>query len=361
MKKRMPLFLALLAAFPLFAQQWSGIRGEIAIPNLKGYVTLKCDFHIHTVFSDGSVWPTERINEAYHEGLDAIAITDHIEVLTHKADIPTAHNRPHEMSKVYARKKNVMLIKGNEITRSPEGHYNALFLTDANPLETPEFMDAVKAAKKQGAFILWNHPGIREGSWKPLQTQLLEEGLISGLEVVTWNSYFPNVHRWCLEKKLTMFGDTDVHGPLFFPPGQHRTMTLVFATESTPAALREALEQRRTAVYWGEYVIGEEKYLQELFENAVTWKATRTATEATVTLTNTSDLSFRLVKSDSDKRVYHFRDIMIAPKSTQTFTVHFLEEGVDSFTLGFVVDNFLVRPDEGMAFKKELKPRNAEK
>lgn len=48
------------------------MRNEIRIPDLKGYRTLKCDFHIHTVFSDGTVWPTVRVEEAYREGLDAI-------------------------------------------------------------------------------------------------------------------------------------------------------------------------------------------------------------------------------------------------------------------------------------------------
>ena len=31
--------------------------GKINFPDIPGYQTLKCDLHIHTVFSDGSVWP----------------------------------------------------------------------------------------------------------------------------------------------------------------------------------------------------------------------------------------------------------------------------------------------------------------
>ena len=51
---------------------------------LKVIKTLKCDFHIHTVFSDGKVWPDIRVAEAWQEGLDAIAITDHIEYRPNK-------------------------------------------------------------------------------------------------------------------------------------------------------------------------------------------------------------------------------------------------------------------------------------
>lgn len=31
------------------------VRKEINIPDILGYKTLKCDFHIHTIFSDGVV------------------------------------------------------------------------------------------------------------------------------------------------------------------------------------------------------------------------------------------------------------------------------------------------------------------
>ena len=54
-------------------------RNEIQVPDLDGYTTLKCDFHMHTVFSDGLVWPTVRVDEAYREGLDAISLTEHSE------------------------------------------------------------------------------------------------------------------------------------------------------------------------------------------------------------------------------------------------------------------------------------------
>lgn len=63
------------------------VRNEIRVPDPEGYRTLKCDFHIHTVFSDGLVWPTVRVDEAYREGLDAIALTEHLEYRPHRQDI----------------------------------------------------------------------------------------------------------------------------------------------------------------------------------------------------------------------------------------------------------------------------------
>ncbi len=74
MKKIIPLVLFIALNVSLSAQ-----KKIINIPDIPGYITLKCDFHMHTVFSDGIVWPTYRVNEAWEDGLDVIAISDHLE------------------------------------------------------------------------------------------------------------------------------------------------------------------------------------------------------------------------------------------------------------------------------------------
>ena len=48
-------------------------------PNIDGFITLKTDLHQHTVFSDGEVWPSIRVNEALRENLDVISLTEHLE------------------------------------------------------------------------------------------------------------------------------------------------------------------------------------------------------------------------------------------------------------------------------------------
>ena len=63
------------------------------------------------------------------EGLDAISIIDHIEYQPHKQDVPTNHNRPYEIAVRRAQEKNILLVKGAEITRdTPPGYFNAIFL-----------------------------------------------------------------------------------------------------------------------------------------------------------------------------------------------------------------------------------------
>ena len=54
-------------------------RTEIILPQVKGYTCYKGDFHVHTTYSDGKVNPAGRVMEAWLDGLDIVAITDHYE------------------------------------------------------------------------------------------------------------------------------------------------------------------------------------------------------------------------------------------------------------------------------------------
>ena len=92
-------------------------RTEVNLPDVPGFVTLKGDFHTHTVFSDGLVWPSVRTDEAWREGLDVIAITDHIEYQPHKKDVSTNHNRSYEIARDASKDLGVIVVKGSEITR----------------------------------------------------------------------------------------------------------------------------------------------------------------------------------------------------------------------------------------------------
>ena len=157
-------FLASLCAMTLLATLAVGqemrVRREVRIPDIPGYRTVKCDLHIHTVFSDGTVWPNVRSEEAWREGLDAIAITDHIEYQPHADDLPTSHDRAFEIARPHGDRLAVTVIRGSEVTRDmPPGHLNAVFLRSSVPLDTKEWRDALEEANEQGAFIFWNHPG----------------------------------------------------------------------------------------------------------------------------------------------------------------------------------------------------------
>ena len=81
------LILSLLASELIYAHGGVGISNDtsgrtIVFPDTEQYVTLVVDLHTHSVFSDGHVWPKIRVAEALRDGLDALAITEHLEYLS---------------------------------------------------------------------------------------------------------------------------------------------------------------------------------------------------------------------------------------------------------------------------------------
>jgi len=270
--------LTFLAVCTISFLSYSQSRKVIHIPDIPGFQVLKCDFHTHTVFSDGAVWPTVRVKEAWEEGLDAISITDHIEYRPHSKDIVSDHNRSYEIAEPLAKSLNLILIRGAEITRSmPPGHLNALFIKNANLLERDDVFDALKEARDQGAFILWNHPGWKAQQpdttlWWNDHSRLLQNDLLHGIEVFNSNEYYPEAIDWAKEKRLTVFSNTDIHPPtgmVYDVKNEHRPLTLVFAKSRTEGGIREALFNRRTIAYFNHTLVGNTRLLEPLFFSSI--------------------------------------------------------------------------------------------
>ncbi|MEN6333612.1 MAG: Sb-PDE family phosphodiesterase [Phycisphaerales bacterium] len=336
----------LLCATGLFAQ----VRQEIRIPDIMGYKTLKCDFHMHTVFSDGNVWPTVRVEEAWREGLDAIAITDHIEYQPHKRDVSTNHNRSYEIALPVAKERGILLIRGAEITRdTPPGHFNALFIEDANALDIKDLLECMAEADKQGAFIWWNHPDWKPEhiGWFDIHTTLYEKKYMRGIEVVNGDDYSPSVHQWALDKNLTFMGNTDIHAPSLIQQStaeKHRTMTLVFAQEKSPKGIKDALEAGRTAVWFEKQIIGRQEYLEALFHAIV--KITDIEREGKVvrfTLRNTSDLPLVFERTG---RVGP-KELTLPADSVMRLKLNAGKEE-KTVELSYIVKNFVVAPGKGL-------------
>ncbi|HOX38762.1 MAG TPA: histidinol-phosphatase [Candidatus Brocadiia bacterium] len=349
------LVLALVLARSLSAQE---VRNEIAFPDVPGYVTLKCDFHMHTVFSDGDVWPPVRVEEAWRTGLDAIAITDHIEYQPHKDDVPTNHNRPFELARESAKERNIILIHAAEITReTPPGHYNALFLSD-NAFIVADFPECVHRANEQGAFVFWNHhtwKGAEAGRWTDTQQKLYDAKRLHGLEVANGGTYYPDAHRWCIEKKMTMLGNSDIHDPdlrLKNTDADHRTVTLIFAKERAEAGIREALNERRTAVWVNDQLIGLEEVIAPLFRECVKIEMPHyRGKDAWASVRNNSEMTIRLTRTDGPGP----GTMTLKPRSVGLIRFR-PPENAKTAMLKYIADNFLVEPGKGLpvAFEVEL-------
>lgn len=246
------------------------VKEVITIPDVNGLKALKCDFHVHTVFSDGSVLPKDRVSEALSRGLDAMAITDHIEYRPHKEYVIGDFNTSFDQAKKAVEGKDLILVKGAEITRAkPIGHLNALFIQDANPLDVKDPLEAIDIAKKQGAFLMWNHPGWPNDSATiyPVHKELIKAGKINGVEVVNSTEYYPKSFNYCKEYNLAYMGCTDIHGVYthsYRTDRQSAPLTIVFARERSAESIKEALFAQRSIVKFGDLLIGSAENLKSL-------------------------------------------------------------------------------------------------
>jgi len=342
--------VCLLFLFCVVAQ--GQVRQEIAFPDLPEYLTLKCDLHTHSVFSDGLVWPTVRIDEAWRLGLDVIAISDHIEYQPHRDDIPTNHNRPYEIATERAQERNLLFPKAAEITRgTPPGHFNAIFLEDIDPLQILDFVEVIKRANEQNAFVFWNHhewKGEERGQWMDIHTQLYDNQWLHGMEVANGSTYYPRAHQWCLDRNLTMIGTSDIHEPDLMErmtSDRHRTLTLVFVKERTIDGLHEALRAGRTAVWVGERMIGRREILEPLFAGCihVTQPHLRTDKAVWTTIRNLSAMDIQLQRTGALGP-----DRLRCPAGMTTLLRVDVQQSDEPIELSYTVSNFWITPETGL-------------
>jgi 3',5'-nucleoside bisphosphate phosphatase len=328
----------------------------IEFPDLTGYMTLKCDLHMHTVFSDGSVWPGIRVQEALRDGLDAIAITDHIEYQPHRKDIPKADlNSSFELAQKAAKGTGLMVIPAAEITRSmPPGHFNALFIKDVNKLDQADVMEVFREAKKQGGFLFWNHPhwtsqkedGVAELTG--MHRQMLSEGLFSGIEIYNDNTYSQEALQIALEYNLAPMGNSDLHGLVDWvfdiPEGGHRPVTLVFAKEKSIDSMKEAMENRRTAVWFKNTLVGPEEFLAPLVEASLEVSRTGRGPVTVLQIHNLSDADY-ILENLSPYSLHNFASVFILKAHETTTVMVKTHKTLDSFELKFRVLNAFISPE----------------
>lgn len=328
-----------MGIMPLDEFRYPKKREIINIPDVNGLTVLKCDFHMHTVFTDGHVWPNVRVQEAWKEGLDAISFTEHLEYTPHAQDVKVSNLRPHELAKNLAAENNIILIKGTEVTRNtPPGHFNALFIHDDKNLVTDRNSEldekAIQAVVDQNAFIFWNHPGWKasqiQGSyeWMPFVEKMYQEKQLHGIEVVNGFGFHKKALDWALDRNLTVIGNTDIHNLIAHDydierEGVHRTMTLVMAKDRSAESIREALDKGNTVAWSSNYLFGKEENVRNLFHACVKLNGAyyqKSNAQGVKTkyyeISNNSDLYFELHLKEGNGT----RKVILYPQSSQVIT-----------------------------------------
>lgn len=336
-------------------------RVEYKLPDIPGYVTLKGDFHIHTFYSDGSVAPEDRVREAWRDGLDVIAITDHIEHPNTQFS-PIDLNKPYDLAIKTANEYGILLIKGGEITRSmPPGHFNVLFVQDLNRFRKDKLEDVYLEVKRQQGFMIWNHPGwsaqITDSmKWYPKHTELYDQNLLNGIEIHNEREYYSKVFQWALDKSLTIFANSDIHAPIdfLFDPTkrEHRAMTIVLAKDRSIEAIKEAFINHRTLAIFDEKIYGSEQYVKPFLENCIVVSENITipgrTDEIYISLTNISDFPIHLVGLNNEQ--YQLpKSIDLHPSTTIRVKVSQIKEmqkGINRLQLSFKVANGFISPEQ---------------
>ena len=287
-------------------------RTEIITPKVNGYNCYTADLHVHTMFSDGEITPAERVKEAWIDGLDIMAITDHIETRRQEREmlkflkgyspekkgfepinvrcsrgvhadergIVSDLNLSTELARAAVKNyPGLTIIKGTEISREPVhiGHYCALFTTDNNALYSTDDAQTIRNARAQGALITHNHPGWERTStdYTEFEKGIYAEGLIDGIEISNGSSFYPEIVRRAIDKKLYMVSATDIHATtasIYGKANFYRNMTLIFAKNTSEEEIRKALLSQRTLGYSAGYIIGEKSLLTDFFRASVTAK-----------------------------------------------------------------------------------------
>lgn len=321
-----------------------GVRNEIYIPNVMGYNVYKADLHTHTIYSDGDITPALRVAEAWSDGLDIIAITDHMEyrrterelfqymkdyidpayrdkgaintnVLNKAPDsrgLLVDFNVASTAAAKEGKRLGIMTIKGVEITRGKLGDYNALFTTDNNAIYDPNLEQTIRNARAQGAFIIHNHPQYdkRTESTMPKHCEdFYAKGLIDGIEVANGFTHYDRLFDYCFEGKYTPFANSDAHFLMSarFPNAgkeYYRNMTLILANERTEEAIKEALKAGRTIAYSANMLIGEKELLEALFKACVEVRKVGTDWKKLgVVVKNNSSLPFAISKDGKNEYI----------------------------------------------------------
>ena len=210
-----------------------------------------------------------------------------------------------------------------------------------------------REAKRQGAFIFWNHPhwiaqqadGVAKLT--EMHQLLINEGLLNGIEVVNEKTYSEEALQLALDHNLTLMSNSDIHGLVDWdygiPDGGHRPVTLVFAKEKTKEALREGLENQRSAVWFNNTLVGNSEFLTPLIQHSLKVSRTGRPMAPTVLIDNQSDADYIL--ENLTAYTFHNHADIITVKAHEITSIQVkIREELARFDLQFRVLNAVEAP-----------------
>ena len=243
----------LLDSIVIYGQTSSTIRNETSSSTCMH--ALKCEFHLHTTYSDGAYSPAEMIQYYKEHGYDVVAVTDH-------TNIEGWHDGIAEAQAAGA-SAGVLVIEGGEISFRWEDnthkHILALFChaldstNEPTDLSLEEIFHDIHA---KGGLGIVAHPWRGWSNWQQYQYA----DYIDGWEYEP-HAISPEYRLWLLNSdKIYMFNH-DAHGYWLEGSEWAEAHTLLLSHNRTLSGVREALESRRIVVSYGSNYYGSSEAL----------------------------------------------------------------------------------------------------
>ncbi|MFX1556451.1 MAG: PHP domain-containing protein [Promethearchaeota archaeon] len=177
-----------------------------------------CDFHVHTIFSDGWFTVEERVHWYIQQGISIAAFSDHDNI------------RGATLAQAYVEKNNldlVVLMAEEWTDNANDIHMNYYGLAEEIvPLQSytpggPVAMnasDTIAYVKANGGYITVNHYNYRTnpngGYGVPYNLTQLRDWGVDGFEIVNGGSYsgkYEEIRDFCIANNLVCMGGSDIH------------------------------------------------------------------------------------------------------------------------------------------------------
>jgi hypothetical protein len=253
----------------------------------------------------------------------------------------------------------------------PPGHFNAIFIDDANKLLIEgDSLAGIIEANNQGAFVFWNHPhwtnkseGRMDGIAKldPVHKELISNNLVHGLEVANEDTYSEEALEIAIDNNLTVLGNSDIHGLVDWdfdiPNGGHRPLTFVITKDYSQNSIKESLFQGHTFVWFKDLLIGKEENIKPIIESNIKFKSNGYIGETTVLEIEISNLSSLPISLEYQGEYTFYKNskfIKILPNSSFKIQIKTISK-VETISLPFNILNVVTGLRKSLSLDFDLK------
>jgi|GEM_PF-5772810 hypothetical protein len=338
-------------------------RRDLSWPRIDRFDVVLCDFHCHTTHSDGALSPQERVFEAFEDGIDLLAITDHNTSSGFQEASDVANG-------------SVMVIPGIEVSTrnySEGGHFVLIGpamegMRKPDIREDRELLDWIRACKELGAISILAHP---LPAMTPIVSEMMEEGLIDGIEVENqscrgdWESrqmygswFYPQAMGWARGRRISILACTDAH-VLARTQGSQRSCTLVLSRDRSWEGVRDAILEGRAVGWFDGMLWGPKELLDLIWSGSVRFQTKYEISPSfkgkELVFENLSPFPFRVSISECSVPWVRFpdREMIIWPKGKSFIGFDLLARvpGTHQISLKLVVSNMFWDIDENPAYR----------